>query len=188
MPERPSDLPDFENPPVVEVALSLQFESVEGLGVPQIGLLWPVYRDRFPKTREEPPLNPVVERFGAPTVQQTRVELRFVDVVPSRVLMLSADESQLIQVQRDRFIHNWRAQGGPYPRYESVRDTFFHELQVFCEFLVREHLGEIVPNQCEVTYVNRVTAEPSLWTRHGQLGAIVKAVDAGAREVMSIGV
>jgi hypothetical protein len=40
-------LPEFDNPPVVEVALSVQFEALATLRTPQIGLLWQEFRDRF---------------------------------------------------------------------------------------------------------------------------------------------
>src|SRR5438105_10242922 len=33
-------LPDFEQPPVVEVAMSLQFKPLESLGASHLGLLW----------------------------------------------------------------------------------------------------------------------------------------------------
>ena len=34
------DLPDFEAPPLIEVAISVQFEPIPDLQTPQIGLLW----------------------------------------------------------------------------------------------------------------------------------------------------
>jgi hypothetical protein len=40
--------PDFADPPVVEVALSVQFDPLSALRTPQIGLLWAEYRTRFP--------------------------------------------------------------------------------------------------------------------------------------------
>ena len=51
-------LPDFENPPLVEVALSVQFEPIEQMRTPQIGLLWTEFRHRFPVTQEHPPVDP----------------------------------------------------------------------------------------------------------------------------------
>ena len=50
-------LPDFDNPPLIEVALSVQFDPLEQLRTPQIGLLWAEFRDRFPVTQEHVPLD-----------------------------------------------------------------------------------------------------------------------------------
>ncbi|MCH7839452.1 MAG: hypothetical protein IID38_04355, partial [Planctomycetes bacterium] len=70
-------LPDFSDPPVVEVALSVQFDSLKKLRTPQLGLLWREFRDRFPVTEEHAPLDAVVERFGAPRVRKgvARIEM-----------------------------------------------------------------------------------------------------------------
>lgn len=62
----------------------------------------------------------------------------------------------LLQVQQDRIIHNWRKQEGEliYPRYETLRERFKTEVDQFAAFLDEENIGELRPNQCEVTYVN----------------------------------
>ena len=107
--KRPPHLPEFESPPIVEVVFSVQFEPLGSLRTAQIGLLWERFRKDFPKVDEKPPLEPVLERFDRP--QSVKVGLRFeaLDVPPlARVLFLNEPESQLIQVQPDRFIHNWR--------------------------------------------------------------------------------
>jgi uncharacterized protein (TIGR04255 family) len=43
-----------------------------------------------------------------------------------------------------------------YPRYESVREAFAADLRAFIAFLNEHSLGNFVPNQCEVTYVNLI--------------------------------
>jgi uncharacterized protein (TIGR04255 family) len=64
--------------------------------------------------------------------------------------------ADLLQVQQDRIIHNWRKNDEDtiYPRYETVRDTFKHEVNEFVRFLKDENLGDLRPNQCEVSYNN----------------------------------
>ena len=57
-------LPSYENPPVVEVALSVQFEGPQTLRTPELGLFWQGLRDRFPKLEEHPPLDSVIGQFG----------------------------------------------------------------------------------------------------------------------------
>jgi uncharacterized protein (TIGR04255 family) len=91
-----------------------------------------------------------------------------------RVWFLNEAGTELIQVQSDRFIHNWRkvGEGDTYPRYEYIRNTFRSELEAFQAILTREEIGEIVPNQCEVTYVNHIVSG-SGWNSHGQLGNVL---------------
>lgn len=173
---RPS-LPDFADPPVVEVALSVQFETIEALRSPQMGLLWSEFRDRFPKTEEHLPLGAVFERFGVPAGRKGAVRLEVTTTPPvARCWFLNEPGTELIQVQQDRFIHNWRkvGEGDQYPRHEQVCSRFREELATFRTFLAREQLGELVPNQCELTYVNHIVAGQG-WERHGQLGEVLTA-------------
>lgn len=165
---RPPDLPNFENPPVVEVVLSVQFEPLSGLRTAQIGLLWSRFRGGFPKVEERPPLNPVVERFGPPTAGKIEVRFETLEIPPlARVLFLSEAGDQLVQVQPDRFLHNWRkaAGAGPYPRYQTIREAFLRELRLFEEFLSQEDIGTLRINQCEVTYVNHILSDHA-WVSH----------------------
>jgi hypothetical protein len=118
---------------------------------------------------EHPPLPPVFESFEPPLPPQVEVSFEEKPPVP-RVWFLNEPGSELIQVQPDRFIHNWRKLQGldPYPRYEPIRDKFRDEAGVLEEFLREEKLGTLVVNQCEVTYVNHI--EPaSVWERHGEV-------------------
>jgi uncharacterized protein (TIGR04255 family) len=175
MPAATRPLPDFANPPVVEVALSVQFEPLRNLRVPQIGLLWQEFRDRFPVTEEHATIDPAIERFGVAQRRQgaVRVEMLQVHPVP-RCWFLNAVGTQLIQVQQDRLIHNWRKVGDAesYPRSEHVRGEFAGELEQFRAFLQRERLGELRPNQCEVTYVNKISTGPGGF-QHGDLDKLI---------------
>ena len=166
-------LPDFENPPLVEVAISIQFDPLPDLQVPQIGLLWSIFRERFPKTEQHSPFSPVIEKFGPPSQPKTQLEISTIPPAP-RCWFLNEDGSELIQVQLDRFAHNWRKikQEDPYPRYAHIRDQFLEELTEFRKFLQTEKLGEFRPNQCEITYINHI--EPSnIWETHRQLEKVL---------------
>lgn len=168
-------LPDFDNPPVAEVALSVQFEPLEQFGAPQIGLLWAEFRSRFPVTQEHAPLDPVIERFGIPRTGAPDVRLQMLASPPApRLWFVNSTGTELIQVQKDRFIHNWRkvGEGDTYPRFEPIRDTFRSELEAFRTFLAREQSGDLLVNQCEVTYVNHLVAGNG-WTTHGELGRVL---------------
>ena len=171
---RPSDLPDFGKPPLAEVVLSLQFESLPGLTTAHVGLLWGRYRDRLAQIEERPPLPPASESFDPPS--PPRVEVAFEDKPPApRVWFVNEEKTELLQVQQDRFIHNWRkvGQGDAYPRYERIRDRFREEVSAFEKFLKEERLGELAVNQCEVTYVNHIERAGE-WEHHGEIEKLLK--------------
>jgi len=173
-PGRPEDLPDFRTPPVAETVLSLQFEPVAGLTTAHVGVLWQRFREKLPLIEEQPPLPRVYEKFGPPSPAQVEVTVEEKPPVP-RVWFLNREKTELIQVQADRFIHNWRKTEGiePYPRYEPIRDRFRGEVAVLEQFLKEEGLGTLAVNQCEVTYVNHI--EPSgVWEGHGQLEKVLR--------------
>ena len=170
---RPSDLPDFGKPPLAEVVLSLQFESLPDLTTAHVGLLWRRYRDRLPQIEERLPLAPASESFDPPS--PPRVEVAFEDKPPApRVWFVNDEKTELLQIQPDRFIHNWRkvGEGDAYPRYERIRERFREEVSAFEEFLKEERLGELTVNQCEVTYVNHIERAGE-WEHHGEVGKLL---------------
>jgi len=56
-------LPEFKNPPVTEVAISVQFDRLDITNT-QMGLVWQRYRQRFKRIEEKPELDPEFENFG----------------------------------------------------------------------------------------------------------------------------
>ena len=172
--DRPADLPNFKNPPLAETVLSLQFEPLAGLTAAHIGLLWQRFRNELPLIEEHSPLRPVSETFEPPSAAQVEVSVE-AKLPVLRLWFLNEKKTELVQVQADRFIHNWRQMQGlePYPRYEPIRKRFRDEVTVLEEFLEAEGLGTLAVNQCEVTYVNHI--EPSgVWERHGQLEMVLR--------------
>jgi uncharacterized protein (TIGR04255 family) len=83
------------------------------------------------------------------------------------------DSGYLLQIQRDRIIFNWRDLGKAveYPRYPSIREQFVTWTDRFCSFLSENSLGGVVPNQCEVTYINTIGL-PDASNPHGFLGRV----------------
>ena len=73
------------------------------------------------------------------------------------MLVFHADEARLIQVQQDRFVHNWRKIGDhTYPSYDTIKPKFQANWEVFCNFLKEENIGVPEVIQCEVTYINHI--------------------------------
>src|SRR5258706_6722338 len=101
-------LPNFEPPPVSEVVLGVQFESLKAFRIVHIGMLWQEFREKFPLTEEHAPLEPVIERFGI-NHAVGKVSLQILDAPPiPRCWFLNAAGADLIQIQSDRFLRNWR--------------------------------------------------------------------------------
>ena len=156
MPERPT--PDFDNPPVTEVALGIQFADLVGFGTIMMGRLWHEnFRADFPETEEHPPISHAVEKFEGPGKAGFQIQ---VGPAPVRFWFLNRDKTELVQVQRNRFVFNWRQRGTPaeYPRYPIVKEKFLKYLRAFTAFIESEKLGTLVPDQCEVDYVNEIAA------------------------------
>jgi uncharacterized protein (TIGR04255 family) len=160
--------PRYEHPPVVEVALGVQFKPLATLGIPQLGLLWSTSRARFPKVEHQPPLQHEIERRGVQA--QPTIGFRIVEpgsVLIPRVWMISERGTELLQVQQDRFVRNWRRYHDGqaiYPEYlEHLRPKMIEDLKIFLAFVRDEKLGEIEFDQCDLTYVNQI--EPSgVWS------------------------
>lgn len=176
-----SSLPAFDNPPVVEVALSVQFEKLDSLGVPQLGYVWRAYRDRFPKTEEQPALEPAFEQFGPKPGGRHGVRMELLSGPPRpRVWFLNDDGSELVQIQQDRFVRNWRKRDDEdqYPRYSSLRESFKKDLEVFCRLVEEEGWGSVQANQCEVTYVNVMPAGEG-WQEYCELDKVLTVFSRG---------
>lgn len=155
-----SNGPCYVRPPVVEVALGAQFKPLESLGVPQLGLLWEKFSGRFPKVEHQPPLAHEVERRG---VQQQQPIFRVLEpaaVLVPRLWMVSESASELVQIQQDRFIRNWRRYHDGkvvYPEYAKfLRPRMIEDLTAFLDFARAANLGNVEFDQCDVTYVNHI--------------------------------
>lgn len=163
---------DYPNPPVVEVALSVQFDRLPDLDASRIGLYWSTVRSRFPFAEQHVPLPTVQEAFGMPDALPRGLRIELSDAVPTpRFWLVNGDGSQLLQIQDDRFSHNWRKNVKPYPHYETVRAAFVEELGLFDAFLRGERMGPMAPNQCEVTYINHIAVPNG--TNQADLGALL---------------
>lgn len=151
-------LPDYGKPPVIEVAMGVQFAPLKALSVAHVGLYWETIRDTFGRCQEQPPIPHVVEDVATLQVASPpTVRLSGKPDMP-RVWFLNDSGNQMIQVQRDRFVHNWRKMSADeaYPRYPTVRSNFEKCWAGFCEFLVSEDLPSPQVDQLELVYVNHV--------------------------------
>lgn len=166
MSDRPLDLPDFADPPVVEVVLGVQFDAIRELRQSHFGLIWERLRPAYPRTTDHARLDTLllgidIERPG-PSFQ-----IEVLDSPPThRSWFLSEDDERLIQVQDDRVVHNWRHRGGPYPRFESLRAQFWAAFETYRAVVDEVEIVPPQPRQVEVTYINWIAgARPADFLR-----------------------
>lgn len=153
------DVLDFANPPVIETVLSVQFETIQAMRSVHFGLFWNSVRELFPFTEDKPPISPIIEVASEPSPQAMQFHLEQLDFSLNRLWLLNSAGTELIQIQNDRFIKNWKqsADNVAYPHYEPVlKPAFEQDFKNFQAFLSNQQLGETKINQCEVTYVNHI--------------------------------
>lgn len=153
--ERPANLPDYDSPPVEEVVVGVQFERLPLTGV-HFGLFWSTVRDKLPEVSEHPPLETRAEDFANPAA----VQFPFVFDLPRlRYWLTSRDGTELLQLQSDRLLFNWRKRTSEqaYPHFEWIQARFAAWLASWQAFLEQQQLGAKI-GQFEVTYVNRISA------------------------------
>ena len=146
----------FADPPVEEVVCGLQFKPLERFTVSHFGQLWETSKpEGYDTCQDTAPLFPVIEQFGADSATEVHGS---VDPLLPRVWFLRSDGTGIIQVQRDRFLHNWKKAkpDRKYPRYKEVKRLFRARHASFADFLAKNQLGGIEPVQYEMTYVNHI--------------------------------
>ncbi len=112
----------------------------------------------------------MIERFEAPSKSQ----MTFVEVPPiARTWFIHKNETGIVQVQRDRFLHNWKKvrEDDEYPRFGRVIQLFKERLATFEAFLAEQNLGTIQPLQYELTYVNHIPRGES-WSTLADTGNV----------------
>jgi hypothetical protein len=76
-------LPDFESPPVVEVAISLQFKPLEFLRSSHFGLLWQAFRrEGFVRAEDHGEIEPAFEEFETKPTPRVGIRVQTFDNAP----------------------------------------------------------------------------------------------------------
>lgn len=99
-------LPEFEHPPVSEVALSVQFEALNSWRAVHAGLYWSQIKAGYPITETQAPLQSQIEQYDGYIPVESQVTTSVPDIDLGRFWFISADQTRLIQGQRDRYIIN----------------------------------------------------------------------------------
>ncbi len=155
---RPLDLPEYERPPIDEVAIGVQFEPIEGISEAHIGLYWQSLRDSYPRTESKPRFEIPVESFSSDSQFVTpQVTIAPTKGMLGRTWLISEDEDYLIQVQNTHFVHNLRRRDSVYPRFDLLKDKFWQTYEQFLSVLSSEQLKSPALTQIELSYINWIT-------------------------------
>ncbi len=166
----------FENPPVAETVLGVQFAPLRKLTAPYQGLFWSKLRRRYPVQEVHPPLAPLAPEVFKGIVSMPTVRLELTAEPDARCWFIDESSTQLIQLQRDRFVRNWRKGAPPndaYPRYQLLRPRFEQDWGLFLDFLIEEDLGRADVDLCEVTYINHIELGVGGWNVLGDIHRIL---------------
>lgn len=138
--------PDFDDPPVVETVLGVEFAPLEKWGIPHFGLFWHEIKAEYSHFEIQPPLGPV-----------TDFEIDWLKM-PVRCWFYDESQTKLLQIQNSRFLYNWRKYFSKteYPRYENTRTIFESQWIKFCSFLTSNQIAAPNVQRCEITYVNHI--------------------------------
>lgn len=150
-------LPSFDHPPVIEVAVGVHFLQLPGLNTVALVRLADMWRERFLKVQEQPPLPPVAP--GGSRLFTFEVEN---SPPPHRFWLLTKSESLLVQIQHDRLLLNWRKvkDDDPYPRYGQLRQEFSQLWSEFTAIVLGGQFGAFQPTLAEVTFSTEFRLTP----------------------------
>jgi len=163
-------MPEYKQPPVIEVVCGILFEELSSLQAVHFGHLWDKLRPEYDHAREMPLLAPTFEALGRPP----RVQIQLSELPPlPRTWLLTPSENRIVQIQRDRYLHNWKKvnPADEYPRYSTVIEMFRKRVETFEQFLLENNLGAMAPIQYEMTYVNHIPSGV-VWAHPGDVGNV----------------
>lgn len=167
------NLPRFGDPPVIETVLGVEFAPIEGWSIPHFGLFWDTVRSDFPKSKVLPPLDSQIERFDAPVVPQG-LSISMLESPDVRCWFIAPDDRTLLQVQRNRFVFNWKKEGATdtYPHYDSaIRPSFEKYWARYLAFMTSAELPVPEVLQCEVSYINHLEIQKG-WSSPAELSKV----------------
>lgn len=141
----------FKNPPINELVIATYFNPpLFALRNEHIGLFWAKIRNEFPVVEQQIPV-------GAATAFE-QISGEFFPM--PRFWFVAEDKINLIQLQKNAFMLNWRRRDEEYPHFaENLKPTFDKYYRVFEDF-ARDDSGihDLKIDLCELTYINTIEA------------------------------
>jgi len=143
---------DLRKPPVVETSLGCFFEEIAGWNILHFGALWARFREKYPHAEFPPPIIQLPESAAPIRLQPGNTFL------PIRALFTDERKTQLVQLQTNLFLHNWRKrdESPTYEHYDHILPLFKADWADFTSFLNDQKLERPRFARCEMTYFNHV--------------------------------
>jgi uncharacterized protein (TIGR04255 family) len=159
---RPADLPDYERPPIDEVAIGVQFAApIPGFVDAHTGVFWQRVQNAYPKADAQPRIElppGALQPIGAtPSPFPLDIQKLLGSPHGGRTFLVSDDDAYLLQIQNDRFYRNWRRRDAPYPHFDDLAEEFRAHYASFRAFLDDERLSAPPVRHVEVSYINWIT-------------------------------
>jgi uncharacterized protein (TIGR04255 family) len=162
----------LKNPPLAEVAVVVQFDAI-ALKNQDLFRLWSETRlkDLYPEVTEYGELPPFFEVFGSKSKRE------FEAMPPSGILRLNFRNLEIdeqFQVQRNRAGFYWqrREANRKYPGHPYSIETFLRDFEILSGFFESRSLGRPKPNQCAMSYSNRLVKGRE-WADRNELRNVV---------------
>ncbi len=157
--------PRYENPPLDETAIGVQFGRLTGFSNAHFGLFWKSFQQTDPgwsKAHDAPHLPDQYEKFGDQISWGTPSLSFLPHGGAARVLIVHEQDDRVIQMQNTRFLYNWRKRGSDYPTFNKNYPEFLRYFDQFRTVATEAGLGTLSPNQWEITYINNI-AKGTVW-------------------------
>ena len=167
----------FKFPPINELVIGVYLNApLLGLRAEHIGLFWHSIREGFPNVSQTGPIASQGEAVQAALATAPG------ELYPlPRFWLSSADETMLVQLQRNAFLLNWRKRDQVYPHYETVKREFDRVYGIFAEFVRETVRQEFAIEATELTYINLAQAG-EYWSGVASIADVIpsfRAVDIG---------
>lgn len=163
---------DFAKPPVEEVILGVLFKPLDRFFAPHLGEIWQEFKELgFVHTTAQGAIPPTIESFSD-QIPEPHVQISNVPDF-GRLLFIHENEDRILQIQRDRFTFNWRKiEGGQkYPGFSAIFTMFEDFCTRFRDNLQHQGIGDIIPLQYELGYINQLLRGDG-WNTLGDIGKI----------------
>jgi uncharacterized protein (TIGR04255 family) len=148
-----SPTPSFLTPPLNEVSIGQGFLPRPDLLIPHMGQFWTQIRDAYPACEH-----------ASPIIDAGSEDAGFLDPASGaplpRVWLLSADSTQLIQLQRDRILFNWRQRpnNAEYVRFPTILAEYKRVRDAFATYVNEVSGVPPQPSAYSLMYVNLIPA------------------------------
>jgi uncharacterized protein (TIGR04255 family) len=133
---RPTNLPDYSDPPVDEVVIGISFMSVSGFSTNHVAKYRDLVKAEFPGLQYQPrlitPLESLTQEGSSapPSFGPLGFFTQPFAQPSQRTWLVNADDQRVIQIQDDAFLTNWRRRDlKPYPHFEPLLGEFWERFQ-----------------------------------------------------------